>query len=205
MKAGRVLGVWVAACAAGAGLVLLASGRDWVTVTYGTRRVTVAASELAPVLGPAAWAGLAAVVAVLATAGGWRRAVGAVMALCGAGVVVGAWSGVRPGAGLALAAEHAPMVAGTAGAGRAVVAVGWPLAAGAGGVLLLAGGVAAMVAGGRWPGMSDRYDRRGAGADGSAGPQAPATDRALWDAIDEGADPTAGPEEGPGEGAAGGR
>ncbi|MGW4422377.1 Trp biosynthesis-associated membrane protein [Streptosporangium sp. NPDC004631] len=197
MTAGRALWIWVAGCAAGAALVLLAAGRDWVTVTYGTRAVPVSAAELAPVLAPAAWACLAAVVAVLATGGVWRRVVGAVLAFCGAGVIVGAWTGGRPGAAAAAAAEHAPMTAKATDAVRVATALTWPMIAGAGGLLLLAGGVVAAVAGGRWPGMSDRYDRPGAGSAGTdrAGGRAAPTDRELWDAIDLGADPTAGPDE----------
>ncbi|GAA3082873.1 Trp biosynthesis-associated membrane protein [Streptosporangium carneum] len=199
MTAGRALWTWVAVCGAGAGLVLLAAGRDWATVTYGTRAVPVPAAELAPALGPAAWAALAAVVAVLATRGVWRRIVGVVMALCGVGVIVGAWSGGRPGAGLAVAAEHAPMAAGTTDVVRIANALAWPLTAGAGGLLLLAGGVVAAVVGGRWPGMSERYDRHGHGAEaaGRAPARGAPTDRALWDAIDLGADPTADPTADP--------
>ncbi|MGV9535557.1 Trp biosynthesis-associated membrane protein, partial [Streptosporangium sandarakinum] len=100
MTAARALWTWVAVCAAGAGLVLLASGRDWFTVTYGARAVPVAAADVAPALGPAAWASLAAVVAVLATRGVWRRIVGGVMAVCGAGAVAAAWAGSRPAAAL---------------------------------------------------------------------------------------------------------
>ncbi|MEV8631498.1 Trp biosynthesis-associated membrane protein [Streptosporangium sp. NPDC051023] len=196
MKAGRALWTWVAACAAGAGLVLLAAGRDWVTVTYGARAVPVSAAELAPALGPAAWAALAAVVAVLATRGLWRRIVGVAMALCGAGVIAAAVSGGRPDAGLAIAAEHAPMAAKATDVVQIAAPLVWPVLAGAGGLLLLAGGVVAALRGGRWPGMSERYDRQGPGREGAARASAGGaqTDRELWDAIDLGADPTADPE-----------
>ncbi|MFF4987104.1 Trp biosynthesis-associated membrane protein [Streptosporangium saharense] len=187
MRAGRALWTWVAACAAGAGLVLLAAGRDWVTVTYGTRAVPVSATELAPALAPAAWAGLAAVVAVLATGGVWRRVVGVVMALCGAGVIAAAVTGGRPGAGLAVAAEHAPLVA-AADAVQVAAPLLWPVLAGVGGLTLLAGGVAATLWGGHWPGMSERYERRGRETPVRAG--AAGSERAMWDAIDLGADPT---------------
>src|SRR5690606_42153824 len=61
----------------------------------------------------------------------------------------------------------------------------WPLAAGLGAPLMLAGGVLAVARGGRWAGMSDRYERA------ADRPRAqPDGDRALWDALDRGDDPT---------------
>lgn len=188
MSAKRELWIWLAGCVAGAALVLLASGRDWFTVTYGTRQVAVSAAELAPALGPAAWAALAAVVAVLATGGLWRRVVGAVMALCGAGAVAASWWGSGAGAALRISAEHAPIA--SEAVPRVASVLAWPLIASAGGLLLLAGGVAAVIRGGRWPGMSDRYERQGPDK-GPAPTRSAPSERALWDALDEGADPTA--------------
>ncbi|MEU4834955.1 Trp biosynthesis-associated membrane protein [Streptosporangium sp. NPDC023615] len=211
MTAGREPWIWLGACVAGALPVLLAAGRDWFTVTYGTRQVALSAAELAPALGPAAWAALAAAVAVLATGGLWRAVVGAVLALCGAGVVAASWWGSGTDAALRLAAERAPTATATGAVPHLVPAPAWPLVAGAGGVLLLAAGVAAVLRGGRWPGMSGRYDRPGTAgpgagrpAPGSSAPSGPsavsppsaASERALWDAIDEGTDPTAGPDPG---------
>ncbi|GAA2847161.1 hypothetical protein GCM10010517_04100 [Streptosporangium fragile] len=196
MTAGRELWTWAAACTAGAALVLLASGREWFTVTYGTRQVPVSAAELAPALGPAAWASLAAVVAVLATSGIWRRSVGVVMALCGAGVIAGSWWGSGMGAALRISAEQVPVAAGVTPQVASVLA--WPVVSSAGGLLLVAGGVVAALRGARWPGMSDRYDRSGTGAGGAAsssGASGALGERALWDALDRGTDPTAGPDD----------
>ncbi|MEU4403203.1 Trp biosynthesis-associated membrane protein [Streptosporangium sp. NPDC023963] len=196
MTGRRELWIWLAACVAGAALVLLAAGRDWFTVTYDTREVAVSAAELVPALGPAAWAALAAVVAVLATGGVWRGLVGAVMALGGAGMIAGSWWGNGASAALRISAERAPTSAGAAP--QVASAVVWPILASAGGLLLLAGGVAVILRGGRWPGMSGRYDRQGAGPGGAANRPAPAEsalgERALWDALDEGVDPTADPD-----------
>ncbi|GAA4226444.1 putative membrane protein (TIGR02234 family) [Streptosporangium album] len=192
MTARRALWTWVAACVAGAALVLLAAGRDWSTVTHGTRTVAVSAAELAPALGPAAWAALAAVVAVLATRGAWRRVIGAVIALCGAGTLAWAWQASRTDAALRAAAERIPM-AETGALHAAPVAV-WPLVAAVGGLLLVGGGVVAALRGAGWPGMSDRYDRRGPGSAGRTGGGVQ-SERALWDAIDLGDDPTVGPDD----------
>lgn len=188
MNARRELWTWLAGCVAGAALVLLASGRDWFTVTYGTREVAVSAAELAPSLGPAAWAALAAAVAVLATGGRWRGVVGAVMALCGAGAVAASWWGSGASAALRISAERAPIA--SEAVPRVASVLAWPLIASAGGLLLLAGGVVAVIRGGRWPGMSARYDRQGSAA-GSAPSRSAPSERALWDALDEGTDPTA--------------
>lgn len=138
MTAKRELWTWLAACVAGAALVLLAAGRDWFTVTYGTREVAVPAAELAPALGPAAWAALAAVVAVLATAGVWRRVVGVVMVFCGAGMVAASWWGSGASAALRISAAQAPMAVDSVP--RVASAVVWPILASVGGLLLLAGG-----------------------------------------------------------------
>ncbi|WP_326821504.1 Trp biosynthesis-associated membrane protein [Streptosporangium sp. NBC_01756] len=197
MTAGRALWTWAAACVAGAALVLLAAGRDWFTVTSGARTVAVPAAELAPALGPAAWAALAAVVAVLATRGVWRRVVGVVIALCGAGVLAWAWQASRTGAALRVGTERIPMA--ETGGLHVVPVSAWPVVAGLGGLLLVGGGVVAALRGAGWPGMSDRYERRGPGRAGSgeAGRtgEGVRSERALWDAIDLGADPTVGPDD----------
>jgi len=194
VTARRELGTWLVVCVAGAALVLVAAGRDWFTVTYGSREVAVSASQLVPALGPGAWAALAAVVAVLATGGVWRGLVGAVMALGGAGMIAGSWWGGGASDALRISAEQAPISVGTVP--QVAPAVVWPVLASVGGLLLVAGGVAAILRGGRWPGMSGRYDRQGgtsAGGSSAARGGAP-SERELWDALDEGVDPTAGPD-----------
>jgi len=194
----RTPAIWALACAAGAGLVLLAAGREWAVVRYGAAgsalgEVALTGGELAAFLGPAALAALAAVVAVLAAKGPWRRLIGVVVALCGAAVALGAWTGPRQDTVLAAAAERSALSA--AGAATWQATAVWPALAAAGGVVLVAGGAVAVARAGRWPGMSDRYERRGSGRAGRAAPAArangPARERELWDAIDQGADPTA--------------
>jgi uncharacterized membrane protein (TIGR02234 family) len=220
----RSLTVWLAAVVSGAGLILLASGRTWATVAvdkgagaFGSGRMALSGGQLSPLLGPTALAALAAGVAVLATRGLARRAIGVVIALCGLGVAGAAWTGTRPATIAVAAAEHATTATGSASASAAAsVTWLWPAVAAVGGLILLAGGALAVVRGGRWPGMSGRYDRPSAGrtaskrAPGTQGTQSgPATgDRALWDAIDKGADPTldpADPANSPGPAEPGGR
>ncbi|MGE7467635.1 Trp biosynthesis-associated membrane protein [Brevundimonas sp. NPDC003935] len=50
---------------------------------------------------------------------------------------------------------------------------------------MTAGGIVAIVRGGRWAGMSARYDRGAGKARAEV-----KDDRALWDALDRGDDPT---------------
>lgn len=54
----------------------------------------------------------------------------------------------------------------------------------------------ALLRGGRWPGMSDRYHRKGhaSGGTGSVAAESAPSERALWDALDEGTDPTVDPD-----------
>ncbi|MFC4059934.1 Trp biosynthesis-associated membrane protein [Planomonospora corallina] len=196
MSARRELWTWAALCAAGAGLVLLAAGRGWAEPGSGATWAddagpsVLTGSAIVPFLGPVALAALAAVVAVLATGGAVRRAVGVVIALCGLGVLAGVWYGVGRGVPAAVMPDRA---AGEAAGGYLGIHWVWPAVAAAGGLLLLAAGAVAAARGPRWPGMSRRYDRRGHGGDGPAG--GPVTERVLWDAIDRGADPTADPED----------
>lgn len=198
----RTVTIWLAACVLGAGLVLLTAGRTWATValdprlgTPGAGEVTLSGNRLSALLGPAALTALAATAAVFATRGLARRAIGVVIALCGIAVAAGAWTGTRSGAVAVAGTEHATAALTSAVAVQSI-AWAWPVLTMAGGAILLAGGVLAVARGGRWPGMSSRYDRP-AGADGHKSDTRKGVrvgratgDRALWDAIDEGADPT---------------
>ncbi|MDA0636286.1 Trp biosynthesis-associated membrane protein [Nonomuraea sp. MCN248] len=176
--------LWAALTAAGCLLVLLAAGRDWVGAVRGSGEMTVpTGGDLSPVLTPLALAGLAGVVAVLVTKGAGRRIVGSLLALCGLGALAAVWGATaEPGIETWLR-EH--NVLGAAGPLEWDLAVGWPMVAGLGALLVFAGGVLAVVRGGRWAGMSDRYERA------ADGPRAQTDgDRALWDALDRGDDPT---------------
>ncbi|QYC40742.1 Tryptophan-associated transmembrane protein [Nonomuraea coxensis DSM 45129] len=176
---GRELWAWLAVTVLGCLLVLLAAGRTWVSVAQAGAE-TPTGGDLGPVLTPVALAGLAGVVAVLATKGAGRRVVGGLLALCGAGAGAGTWTALDGSAVTDwLAARNT--LRGATGLTWHFVTL-WPVVAGAGALLLAAGGVLAVVRGGRWAGMSARYERRGpVPADG---------DKALWDALDRGDDPT---------------
>ncbi|MEV4171456.1 Trp biosynthesis-associated membrane protein [Nonomuraea sp. NPDC049709] len=177
---------WVVATAVGCLLVLIAAGQSWVRVLQGLDATAPTGGELSPVLTPVALAGLAGVVAVLATKGAGRRAVGVLLALCGAGAGLGVWTALG-GDNVSGWLREQNVLRGAAELPWEIVPLG-PVVASAGAALMVAGGVLAVVRGGRWAGMSARYDREPAPAAG-AGAQVK-DDRALWDALDRGDDPT---------------
>lgn len=195
----RPVAVWLAACAAGAGLVLLAAGRTWATAALGPEqggigagRADLAGGDLVAWLTPAALAALAAPVALLAARGVVRRVIGVVIALFGVAIAAGAWDGTRAPTIAAAAREHITTAVVPSSGFAATVSPLWPWAAAAGGLVLVAGGVTAAIGAGHWPGMSGRYDRRGGGSRTPGGPGGGAEtgERAMWDALDEGIDPT---------------
>ena len=153
--------------------------------------------SLAPALGGAGLVVLAGAVAVLATSGWARRAVGALLVAAGAGAAVLALRLVGgPGDGRAreLIADR------TSGVGlgesfpvQVSAHPAWPIAAAALGLLIAALGAAVAVRGPGWSGLAARYDGPRAPAAAAAGPPAPdgpSSDLALWTALDRGDDPT---------------
>lgn len=139
---------------------------------------------------------LAGVVAVLATRGVVRRAVGVIVTLAGAGLVwravtsAGAVSASR--ARTLVIQQHAEAtVAGTT-PGIAVHPV-WAVLTIVSGVLVVAGGLLVAWHGNRWRAMSSRYENtagRDADPTRSADPDRAAA--TIWTALDRGEDPTKG-------------
>ncbi|MFC7273217.1 Trp biosynthesis-associated membrane protein [Paractinoplanes rhizophilus] len=175
------------ACLAGAALSLYAITRTW-SVHLSPRpgmtdlREARTGTDLEPWVTGLALVALAGTGALLATSGWARRAVGALLAAAGLGVVIGAIAG------------RAGLDPGSAGAG----ATAWPILCALGGLLVVAGGLTAARRGHQWPRMSARYERKPAPPARVAGtavqpatPDATADHRAAWDALDRGDDPTA--------------
>ena len=167
----------LAACLAGAGLAAYAATRVW-SVEVVTRpglsdlRTTRTGADLEPWLIGLAVVALAGTGALLATRGRVRRGLGVLLALAGVGVVAGA-------------------IAGRAGLEAGSASPVWPIACALGGAIVAAGGVTAARFGHLWPSMSARYERRPATAAKPTGAaDAPADNRAAWDALDRGDDPT---------------
>ncbi|MFF1958580.1 TIGR02234 family membrane protein [Streptomyces sp. NPDC058220] len=194
--------------AAGAAVVLIASGQIWAegTAAVGGGSVPLDADGRDVTGVPAALAvvGLAALVAVFAVRGAGRLLVSALLALSGAGAAAAAFLGASDRSALdELAARTTGDTAATV---DALSHTAWPYLTGAGGVLILLAGLLALGYGRRWPAMSGRYDRPGgAVAGGSAAPdgsgagsraarRTPVVDpdrpEDLWKALDRGEDPT---------------
>ncbi|GAA2880248.1 Trp biosynthesis-associated membrane protein [Nonomuraea rubra] len=182
----RELWGWVAATALGCLLVLVAAGQVWARVLQGTEVAAPTGGDLGPALTPVALAGLAGVVAVLATKGAGRRLVGALLALCGAGAAAATWAALS-GDNVTGWLREQNVLHGATDLPWEIAPL-WPAVAAAGALLMVAGGIVAAVRGSRWAGMSARYDR-GAGPHPEAKAQV-SDDRALWDALDRGDDPT---------------
>jgi hypothetical protein len=166
------LAVTAVACAAGAGLILLAATRGWqdlVTVRpaplppVAEHRTGAQLAPWLPALGVVALAGAGALFATRAAA---RQVVGGLLVMSGAGVVVAALLTLDDDVRLA-----------------------WPLLCALGGLVVLAAGVVTVRAGRSWPGMGARYERPSAP---ERRPDRPASQAELWDALDRGEDPTTG-------------
>lgn len=186
----RELALAVAGCLVGGLVIAVAAGRPWasgqLTAAPGfpAHRVTVTGAATAPAVRALGYLALAGVVAVPASRGLVRRAVGVVLALAGA--VVAARSVTASPAGPADIVLHRS---------------GWPWLAVAGGLVVVAAGALTAVLGPRWRDLSSRYDapgaRPGAGTAPATEADAGAADEtaqqaALWDALDRGDDPTLG-------------
>ncbi|MEU9773241.1 TIGR02234 family membrane protein [Streptomyces sp. NPDC047968] len=178
---------------AGSTAVLLASGRIWAEgraeVGGGTVALEATGSDVTGVPSALAVVALAALVALFAVRRGGRLLVSALLALSGAGTVAAALLGSSDRAALDEAAARTTGDAAAAVDGLTHTA--WPLAAAAGGLLILLAGVLALRFGARWPAMSGRYERDGTPRRRPA-PAAVDPDRPedLWKALDRGEDPT---------------
>lgn len=192
--------------ALGAGLALLGFGRTWATAVTGQEGlprvvVTVSGTDLVPFGAAVPLVALAGVAGLVATRGPGRRAVGVLLLLSGgAGALLAARAGVSlhdaSGAGGAvdrIVSERTGVLV----AGVPVSTTSWWVAAALGSVLVAAGGLLALLRGGRWPALGRRYERTGSAA---TGPQD--REESAWDLLDQGLDPTLGDDPGPGGGTA---
>jgi uncharacterized membrane protein (TIGR02234 family) len=182
---------------AGAAVVLTAGSRTWQHASTGfgdtTMGVDVSGRAVTGLPGALALVGLAALVAVFAVRGVSRLVVAGLLTLCGAGVIAAALLATRDTAALAEAAADATGLTRASVDGPTTTA--WPMVCAAGGALLLAAGLVALVQSRTWPGMSGRYDREGPAPARTTRAVRPARldpDRPedLWKALDRGEDPT---------------
>ncbi|MFF5896477.1 TIGR02234 family membrane protein [Streptomyces argenteolus] len=188
LAAGLLLG------AAGATVVLLASGQTWAegeaAVGGGTLPLSADGQDVTGVPAALAVVGLAALVAVFAVRGGGRRLVAGLLALSGLGAGLSAWAGASDSA--ALDERAAETTGNTAATIDALSHTAWPYVTAAGGLLILVAGLLALRYGSRWPTMSGRYERDGTPRPRKAARTAPDPERPeeLWKALDRGEDPT---------------
>ena len=191
--AARELRLALGLCLLGAVVVLVAGSRGWTRAELPAGPlsdagvVVLTGTELGTGVRALGLVGLAGAVALLATRRLGRPAVGVLLALAGAGVVL---SVLVPD--LAEATRRDDRVGGQP---VPVSTTPWPAVTAAGGALLAAAGLLGVARGRGWPVMGQRYEAPS--AHGRA-PVAGAIDdaaaergqRALWEALDRGEDPT---------------
>jgi uncharacterized membrane protein (TIGR02234 family) len=189
--------------AVGAGLLLLASGRTWSTSVLGggdvpTITVSLSGGDLMAG-GAVALLVLAGIAGLAATRRAGRVVIGLLVVLAGLGVVVVAGDfGTSWGSSLGAGDSIQGLVferAGTEGSMDTSITPWW-VAAVVAGLVVMVGGVLAIVTSGTWPEMGRRYER----ASGADAPERDVRPRSAWDQLDEGIDPTDEPHPaGPGD------
>lgn len=196
----REYGIAMLTMAAGAALMLVASGRVWVTALLGSPGpvapvlVEITGGDLTGALNGLGWAGLAAIAGLYAARSWLRRVVGALVAACGAFAFSALWSATRPDTLLGAVTELATDTSGTGEVvGTPDISALGPIMAAVGAFLLTSSGVSAVVRAPVWPGMGNRYDR-----DAAPSPRQAHTPADLWKSLDAGDDPTL---DAPGDGA----
>ena len=178
----------------GAGVALIGVGRTWQRVIV-TRQppladavVHLSGRNLYAAISALAIIGLAGVVAIAATRGIGRRLVGAALLVTGGFL---AWLAVNglDAVSAARARDSVPSGVGvdSSSVPHITVLPAWPVFTVAGGLLVALAGLLTLVLAGSWSAMSARYEAPTA----AAKRELPATDIAMWSALDRGDDPTA--------------
>ena len=196
--------------AVGAGLVVLAVRQAWAQAIFTPPRplpaqdISVTGQQLVPLASALALAALACLAAVIATRSVTRRAVGALLAVLGAGAAAAASAGVRTATVLAAARASAldgPLGGSTtsgassggavhgiviSGAGRVVLAgAPWRAAAVAGAVVILLAGLATV-----WRGAALAGHVLPVRAPPAERGRRPGQHRNMWESLSRDVDPT---------------
>lgn len=172
---------------AASGLLWGASSLVWFEQRYrtpfsGDEATGIAGGVVRPELVPLALATLAAIAAVLATAGWIRRLIGLLVALEG-GLL--AWRVIDWVTGSAPVDDIPRAPPGSEPLARSAANPIGPVFMSLGALLLLAAGLLVVLRAGRMPAMGAKYSTPAAAKQESRDP-----DRQWWDALDEGDDPT---------------
>ncbi|QZY51918.1 Trp biosynthesis-associated membrane protein [Leucobacter tenebrionis] len=171
-------------------LALLAGSQTWVSFMLdGTHSVeTVTGHEINAALSPVSIAIIAAALALTIAGPVFRRVLGGLVALLGAGLVaLTATAVVSPAAAISGRVTELTGIAGDDGAGVIWSSLsGWAWAGAAAGVLAAVLGIAVIVTGGRWGVAGRKYDSAAKPTRAEGAP-----DRISdWDSLSEGGDPT---------------
>ncbi len=182
----------LAAQIVGAGAVLLIATRTWQTIRTAREHpftddvVSVSGRTVDGAVTALALVALAGVVAVIATKGGARRVIGALVAASGVALIwrtASAMPAVDATRARELVRAAHPQVAGTP---HVATHPGWAVLSLAGAVLVVAAGLLIAWRGARWAGLSARYERAPVDPE-----QARArADASMWTALERGDDPT---------------
>ncbi len=198
----RELGAVVALLLAGGGLALVVSQAVWVhvrvdgvvdgvSVDVGVRLdLDVSGTQAAPAVLPLAVLAMAGAFGLLATRGWARRVLAGLLVLAGLGTVLAALhvlTAPKQAAGGSLTGQSVDPV--TAAEATYQLVWWWPALTVLAGCVVLAGAVAGMLRGGRWPAMGARFDAPATAAQVAAAAARPGAD--PWAALDRGEDPTA--------------
>lgn len=186
-----------------AGAVMLFAGsRTWATVQVAPAGMTVddvdvTGSTSVPLVSALAFVVMAAAVAVLASGGWLRRAVGVLMVVAAAAAVVGAgMAGSAIDDSVRDAVAASPSMTGGAADQESFVDAAdqtvWRWIAFAAGLVAIGVGATVFACAKTWPRMGSRYDAPNTPAKPAADKPVGERDAAdLWKALDEGDDPTA--------------
>jgi uncharacterized membrane protein (TIGR02234 family) len=184
--------------AVGAGLIWLALRERWAQAIFTQPKplpqqtISDSGADLVPLAGGLALAALACLVAIIATRGVWRRAVGVLLALFGAGAGAAVVTAVTAASVISVAESHvgspeSAAISGAAGSttsgsssGTPVVISGstahavigggsWRAVVIIGALLIFAAGLATVTRGADWPVMSSRYELQRNRPPGTAG------------------------------------
>lgn len=167
------------AVAAGALISIWSLGQVWASSTYNdsitNQTESVTGSTLYPISVVGAWIALASVLAVFATSGRARWALGALILVCGAAIVTSSMAFILTKDALRFSNALADRGVITIGSGWAITGIA--------GLLVAAAGVVTILKGAQWRGLSARQLPSDAAA------AKPAS--TPWEALDRGEDPTA--------------
>ena len=220
MSAKRQYSYTLLAGALGAVVVLFAVREQWAQAVFTPQKplttevVGVSGTDLVPLAGGLGLAALAGLVAVIATRGWVRRAVGVLLAVFGAGAGIAVLTKLTAQAVLSaaegqVASPESAALSGAAGSttggsttgGSALVITGsgghaimtgtpWQVAVIIGALLIVAAGLATALRGHDWPVMSTRYDAPGGQSARPGRPARTADAATMWESLNGGEDPT---------------